>query len=390
MQEAVNGRQMMGLQEFMSERESIYTKSWSITPWSVLGWGLRQLGVLGSASNKVPAGKLVMIENLEEAGKEFAKRVEGLTPRTERVWTRSSFASEFRDLLSVAPNPSSEQGKARALSDEDLQILLKFLDRDKGLVVYDKETVKLITPGEERRVTQEDTTIAHLRSLLASLNTQIPVLESRIQGLTIQAKQAVEKKNRISALAALRSKKLVEKTLLERNETLARLEEVWSGIERAVGMGEVVRVMEDSVGVLEGLNREIGGTERVDKVMGRLGEEMGVVEEVGGVIAEGVGGVDEGEVDEELEDMERVEREKVEKAERDAKEEKERKEAEETRRKLDALEEVERKARDNREAAETNKESTAEQKAAVEAERGLEESMEGLKRMSLDPEQQAA
>lgn len=82
--------------------------------------------------------------------------------------------------------------------------------------------------------------------------------------------------------------------------------------------------MEASAGVLKGLNREVGGVEKVEDVIEGLREEMEKTEEVGQVIGEGVGGVggqtvvDEEEVDAEMERMEREERREVE--EREARE----------------------------------------------------------------------
>ena len=307
-----------------------------------------------------------MLSNLEEAGKAFQSRTAGQRSRTDRIWSFSSFKTEFASLLS----------QAHDLSAADFEVLLRFLQRDKGLVACDGETVKLRAKGDVEDITSEDTSIANLKDLIADLSVQTKVLEGRVDELNIAARNAVEKKNRVAALSALRSKKLAETTLGKRHANLAQLEEVFASIEQAAGQIDLVRVLERSAGVLAELNKEVGDVERVDDVVDGLRQEMGRVSEVGDVIAEvGREGLDEGEVDDELEAMEREERRKVEEVEKKEREERERKTAEETKKRLDELGEAERVAR----------EKTAAEKTATETEKEVEKSAIALKRLSLEP-----
>jgi len=355
----------MGLKEFLVERESIYSKRWDLSLGSVLGWGLRQLGLL-QPGHKLPVGKLVVLSNLEEAGKEFQTRTAETKGAVERIYSRRLFQEEFRDLLGEKP-----------LSDTDFDIFLRYLERDKELLVYDKDTVKLLAAGEEKMITQDDATVAKLQGLIAKLGAHIEVLESRVEALSKAAKAAVEKKNRTSALAALRSRKAAETELGKRHAVLAQVEEVYTKIEQANDQVELVRLMEGSARILTGLNKQVGGIERVDDVIDKLKEQMGEADEVGNVLAEqGREGIDEGEVDDELEAMERAEREKREAEERKLKEEREKKEAEETRRKLADLDALEKKAK---EKAEVDK-----QKENDPTEVTLRKSMDNLKQMSLE------
>lgn len=148
-------------------------------------------------------------------------------------------------------------------------------------------------------------------------------------------------KNLPAARNALRAKKLADAKLQQRAATLAQLEDVYGRIEQAADQVELVRVMEASARTLRSLNAQTGGVERVQDVMEGLREEMADVEEVGRVVGEvGAEGVDEGEVEDELEGMERAERERVEEDERKKREVEEEREAEETRRRLAVLGEV--------------------------------------------------
>jgi charged multivesicular body protein 7 len=367
--EAVERREMIGINEF-EQSEGLYKgkEGWSISPWGVLRWGFQILGLGGTGDDKMPVGKFVVIPNLEEAGREAAGRIEGIRGRTEKVFSRTEFRDQFSDIL----------GEGKALSESDFQVLLKFLERDKGVLLYDNEIVKLRSPGVKDEITQEDSTIVSLRNLIKDLEIQTKVFTQKVDELTITAKEAVTRKNRVGALAALRSKKLAESTLTKRHATLAQLEQVFVKIEQAADQVELVRVMEASTRVLTGLNKEVGGVDRVDDIVDHLREQMSQVDEVGNVIAEAGQDslpVDETEVDDELEVMERQEKEKVEANERKEREEREKWEAAETKQKLDALEEVERKA----------KESTSTPAEDEKVEEDLEDSIERMRKINLDP-----
>lgn len=384
--EGIAKKQYIPLRQFLETKESIYHNPWSLNPLHLLGWGLRQLGLFGPG-NMSPSSqsRFIVLANLEEAAKVFAGRTAGRRGRTERVWSRHAFAEEFSNLLAGVGGSTSTR-----LSSADFEILLRFLDRDKGVLVYNGTTVKLRAGESEKEVTQEDETIARLKSLISEMEVQTAVLEKRVEDLAIQAKGAVEKKNRVSALAALRSKKAAETTLGKRHATLAQLEEVFTKIQQANDQVELIDVMEISTSVLKGLNQKIGGVDRVDDVLEGLREQMGQVNEVGDIIAEaGNEGVDENEVDEELVEMERVEREKKEKQERKIREEKEEKEAEETRKRLQALDEDERQAREKEaieRMAQMQREATERaHREAAATNKDLEDSMESMKRISLEP-----
>ncbi|TEY39220.1 hypothetical protein BOTCAL_0466g00020 [Botryotinia calthae] len=358
-QEAIAKKELMPLGEFMNATDSIYNRSWTIKPWDIVGWGLKQNGIT-FGGGKLPGGKLLILGNVEEAAKAFAGKSGAKTGRVGRIYSKRMFKEEFGNVLGEHP-----------LSDVDMDAFLKFLARDKKIIAYDGETIKLKAPTDSKTptITQEDTSIASLKSLIADLEIQTKLFAERVDIMERTAKEAVAKKKRVSALAALRSKKSAETTLANRHATLSQLEEVLSKIEQAADQVELVRVMESSTKVLSSLNKEIGGVERVDDVVDQLREQMGQVDEVGDIIAEpGQSNVDETEVDDELEAMEKEETRKIEEKERLFKEEKERKEAADTKRKLDELEEVERKARE------------------AQKEEGVVESTQGLRRMSLEPE----
>lgn len=362
LQEAIAKRELMPLEEFMNASDSIYTRSWIIKPWDIVGWGLRQFGI-SFGGGKLPGGRLVILGNVEEAAKVFAGKSLSKTGRVGRIYSKRMFKEEFGDVLGE-----------HTLSEADVDAFLKFLTRDKKIIAYDGETIKLKAPTDSKIpvLTQEDTSIASLKSLIADLEIQTKLFTERVEEMERAAKKAVAKKNRVSALAALRSKKSAETTLATRHATLSQLEEVLAKIEQAADQSDLVRIMESSTKVLSSLNKEVGGVKRVDDIVDQLREQMGQVDEVGDIIAEPAqNNVDDAEVDDELEAMEREEKGKVEKKERLGREEKKGTEAADTKRKLEELEEVERKARE------------AKKEDAV-----VDQSTRGLRRMPLeqDPE----
>ena len=337
--EAVGGMELLPLQDFTKAQTSIYKKStWSDVPWQVAAWALQTLGVTGRASggeDKLPKGRYVIVENLETASVQFREKTAATPSRLDRTFTKAHFQNTF----------ASELVTGQRISEADLDILLRFLSRDKGLIEYDGRTVRVRGAGEqeeEEGISEVDRAIASTKELMENLQHQADLLNGRIEQLSQSAKDAVARKNRVTALAALKSKKLAEASLATRYATLAQLEEVSAKIEQASDNVQLVHVMQSSSEALTSLNKQVGGADRIDDVMDSLREQMGAADEVAAILAESTGQtvVDEGEVDEELAAMERVEKEKEDRLEENRREEREEREAEEARMKLDALPDV--------------------------------------------------
>lgn len=366
--ESVAKKEFIPLRDFLTAKESVYHRSWVVTPWQVVSWGLRQLGLAGGEGGEdiLPVGKLVILSNLESASKELEKSSRQHATRTDRIYSKILFTKTFMNLL----------GDNTGMSQADMDVFLRFLSRDKGSIAYDGQTIKFKGSSQtDAIISPEDSTIASLKTLMMDLESQINILAKRIDVLALSAREAVTRKNKVSALSSLRSKKIAETYLSQQSATLSRLEEVYNKIEQAADQVELVRIMQGSTGVLRTLNAEVGGVERVDYLVDELKEQMTQVDEIGNVIAEvGQAGtmVDEDEVDSELEAMEADDRRKREEVERLERDKKEAQEIEQTKRKLDELEATERKA-----AAAAFVNGKSEEKL-------VEESTDELKKMSLE------
>lgn len=330
--EASLQRDLIPLQEFLASQQSIFYKSWGSIPWSVASWGFRQLGLTGAftfgSEDRLPGGKFVVIANLEAASKSVVEQTATLTSRFERTFSKVQFQTEYKDSIL----------KGRRLSETDVEVLLRFMSRDQGLLLYDGKTIKVKNPGvQETAITNEDETIASLKELTEYLEHQTAVLEKKIEELAITAKEAVARKNRVSALAALKSKKAAESSLQQRFATLGQLEGVAAKIEQASDNVQLVKVMGASSDVLKNLNAQVGGAEGVEEVVDHLREQMSQADEVSSILAEQGPVVDEGEIDDELEAMLQEEKSKEEAVERAQKEAEEKKQAEDTARRLAEL-----------------------------------------------------
>lgn len=332
--DSVRNGKMIDLHDFQVSERSIYNRSWVPSPWAILQWSLRQIGLVSGGSydvsgGRLRSGQLVLVAALEEVTKQIlAMRAKHGQSLTDRVMTREAFVRDY--LLPIQQDHDTSMSDS--WSPQDLEVLLRHLHRDKQILTYTSHTVKFKSPTATflEPITPEDTGIANLKQLISTLESQISTLQSRISTLQATAQSAVKTGSKHTALTALRSKKLAQTNLTRRLDTLHQLEQVYTSIEEASDQVAVVEAMRESARILKSLNARVGGVERVDEVMDRLREEMERSEEVGAVLREPLDAASalevEGEVDEELEKMER--------------EQKEEKEAEETRRRLEQLDKV--------------------------------------------------
>ncbi|KAI1340283.1 Snf7-domain-containing protein [Xylariaceae sp. FL0016] len=326
LQEALASGEMMPLQQFLKATQSIHYKSCGSIPLSVLGWGLRKIGVSGPGDS-MPKGQFVVLSNLEALTKTFVDAIADRSSPFERTFSNTHFRKTFEGSLLGG----------QKLSDSDFEVLTKYLTRDKGILATDGTKIKILDSTSNTSISQEDSAIASLKELIEDMTHQVDVLTSRIDTLTAQAQSFVQRKNLASARAALKSKKLAESTLATRHATLIQLEEVATKIQQAADNVALVNVMKSSTAALRSLNGQIGGADEVDTVLDGLREQMSEVDEVGNIIAETARPVDETEVEDEFEALLADERKKEEEVERVRKEAQDAKEAEETRRKLAEL-----------------------------------------------------
>jgi charged multivesicular body protein 7 len=131
---------MIPVKEFLAIDRSIYSKSWVPSPWTVLQWGLRQIGLAGSGNyegtsgaRKLKTTEFVLVEALENVAAQILTRQEkGGQSLTDRIVSREEFAQNVATLRGVA------------VSVEEVSILLRYLERDKQALSYNDKVCALV------------------------------------------------------------------------------------------------------------------------------------------------------------------------------------------------------------------------------------------------------
>ena len=66
-EDAVKKKELVPLKDFLNAKQSVYARSWIPTPWQVVSWGLRQIGVMGGedVEDRLVTGNFVIMANVE-------------------------------------------------------------------------------------------------------------------------------------------------------------------------------------------------------------------------------------------------------------------------------------------------------------------------------------
>ncbi|OBT55893.1 hypothetical protein VE04_05038 [Pseudogymnoascus sp. 24MN13] len=110
--------------------------------------------------------------------------------------------------------------------------------------------------------------------------------------------------DRPRALLALRRKKYQESLLAKTDAQLEQLEVLTSSVEFALVQKDVVFGLQEGTRVLKEIQREMGGLEQVEKLMGETAEAVAYQEEVSEMLGGKISNQDEDEVEDELEALE--------------------------------------------------------------------------------------
>lgn len=135
---------MIPLEPFLNSPKSIYGNMWSLSPWALVTWGLRQLG-LDAPRAHVQGCQIVIIKMLEvlpstmllrslltgakEAGTKITNDIGTLVRRLDRIMSRELFKTKATKSL----------GLHERISDKDTNALLVYLARDKKVLSFDNQ-----------------------------------------------------------------------------------------------------------------------------------------------------------------------------------------------------------------------------------------------------------
>ena len=166
--------------------------------------------------------------------------------------------------------------------------------------------MKLKAPNEATAtITDEDKSIASLKSLIVEYSLRIEQLEGQITSANNDAHRAIHSKMRVSARAALRSKKMAEADLARILEVRSQLESAYDAIQQASDQLVITSALKGSANVLRKLNEETGNVETIEEILDELKSEVDKTREISEVISGPADNdlVDESAIDDELEEL---------------------------------------------------------------------------------------
>ncbi|RAH64921.1 ESCRT-III subunit protein VPS20 [Aspergillus aculeatinus CBS 121060] len=159
--------------------------------------------------------------------------------------------------------------------------------------------------NSSHKISAQDRAILDLknqRDKLRQYQKRITVLTDRETAI---AKECLARDDRKRALLALRRKKYQESLLEKTDKQLEQLEQLTGQIEFALVQKDVLFGLQQGTQVLQTINREMGGIEGVEKLMGETEEARAYQEEISQLLAGRLSREDEDEVEEELEELQR-------------------------------------------------------------------------------------
>ncbi|KAG5984074.1 hypothetical protein E4U55_006106 [Claviceps digitariae] len=291
--DAITCRKFIPVDTFLRPSPMTHPSTLASLTWKAAEWAF---GILGSTNRDggqdvLPTGRYVLTSNVDAVCQAFQAQVAGKATRFDRVFTKLHFRTSIANQLV----------SGSLLSEEDVEVLLVSLSRDRRLIDYDGAIVRIRDSSDESTITQEDAAAASIKELISNIKHQTEILNNRLIQLQNEAKTALQSSNRIAARAALKSKRLTETSLSQRYSTLNQLEDVAARIEQATDQVQLVKILNSSANALKSLNSRVGGSARVEEVMDQIREQMCETDEVAAILSETTTEqVDEAELDEEL------------------------------------------------------------------------------------------
>ncbi|KAJ9104636.1 hypothetical protein QFC21_002134 [Naganishia friedmannii] len=272
----------------------------------------------------------VHLDLLEEAAANFISHLRANPPITHSTMLLSPELLLQRYAQHLLPSKlRHSKGKGVGLSKRDAKALLKYLKRDKRVLVSDslEEVYKIVldeTEYSSAGLTDADKGTVAILSTLDKLDRQIDAVSKEITSAQGKASSHLRLNQKNVALSYLRSKKQLESVLEKRVGAAEQLRSVLRGIENAHGDVEIMKAYEASTATLKTvLSHPSLQRDHIDTTMDALAESMADQQEIddaiqsGGQVAVSAAGMeaDEDALQKELEGLviEREEEEEKEK-----------------------------------------------------------------------------
>ncbi|KAH6918418.1 hypothetical protein BKA70DRAFT_1247141 [Coprinopsis sp. MPI-PUGE-AT-0042] len=315
--------------DFMGRTTSLYaTRSLPVRVVSYvvgkpLWWALEQAGIVGEEGmfgsgtrnrNQGTSwyGGYVLVPLVETAGDAVIEMQAGRSGSpADALYSWRAFGKVFVDAVK-RNSEHPQEFQEESLDTDDQKVLLKYLERDRGVLVYDREIIKFIdpnAPAEARTITGVDRGVFQLKNAVASLHGQIELWQAKIDQCTQDASKALQQGRKPIALGRIRLRKQYQDILSKRLNSLSTLESTLASVEAAMGDVEIMKSYELSTATLKSIlshpSLERGN---IDKTMEALAEanadarEIDDAVRIAGDVAVGVSeNIDDSEVEAEWE-----------------------------------------------------------------------------------------
>ncbi|KAK7693476.1 hypothetical protein QCA50_003044 [Cerrena zonata] len=305
------------ISQFLNSTQSIYDPGWlpyriaSFVLGKPLWWALQQLNVVPEETagghesdserwNKVK-GDYVLRSLVEKAGErilELQKLSPGLS-LADSLYSLESFKRKFASC-------GVENG---VLSDLDLKVALKYLERDKRVIAVQGDVIKFVDIRDfsEPEITVVDTGLLALKTAIQNLQSQLDILQTRIEQETEKVSIALRRKQREVALSHLRTQKLLEDIVKKRASSLETLQATMLRVETAAGDVEIMKSYETSTEALRAILAHPSlQREKIDETMDAMSaatadaREIDSAIQMGSAMTQAEAGIDESDLADEL------------------------------------------------------------------------------------------
>ncbi|KAF8623494.1 hypothetical protein AX15_006277 [Amanita polypyramis BW_CC] len=256
---------LIPLSYFLTTKQSIYGSGWlptrivAFVVGKPLWWTMEQLGIVGEDGFFTPShrnrgscdndgwwGEYVFVALLERAADSvMEKQRSKATGAADSLYSPESFKNDFGSVLGQD-----------VLKEEDTLVLLKFLERDRGLIVMNDEVIKFVSQSaspEERQISAVDHGILELKTAISHMHMQIDSLHNKIDEYTRKASESLRLRRKTMALNYLRSRKQLEDLANKRLGSLSTLESTLISVEAAAGDIEIMKAYESSTTTLRAI-----------------------------------------------------------------------------------------------------------------------------------------
>lgn len=324
------------LSQFLNDTRSVYDPGW--LPYRIaafvvgkpLWWALQQLSFVspddalsGHASEaerwKQVKGDYVVLALVEKAAEGVLRQQQtkaGLS-LADSLYKFDGFKREF---ASVAL-------EGAVLSDLDMKVVLKFLERDRKVVIAQGEVIKFVNPYDDAssEIPAVDTGVLELKTGVENLQAQVDNIQLQIEQRTEKISTALRRKQKEQALSYLRSRKQLEDLLRKRLGSLGTLQSTLMSVEAAAGDVVIMKSYESSTATLRAiLSHPSLRREKIDETLDAMSSANADAKDIDEAIRMGVDmaqaevGIDESELEAELATL--VKEVEAEKAEDDRRE----------------------------------------------------------------------